>query len=37
MASIYWEVRKPEVGFVVPAGGLEFATMLYLVISVTGT
>ncbi len=37
VASIYWEIKMPEVGFIVKAGGLEFTTSLYLVISVLGT
>ena len=37
VASIYWEIRNPEVGFKVQAGGLEFSTSLYLVISILGT
>ena len=37
VAAIYWEIKMPEVGFIVKAGGLEFTTSLYLVISVLGT
>ena len=37
VASIYWEIKSPEVGFIVQAGGLEFSTSLYLVISILGT
>ena len=36
VASIYWEVHDPEVGFIVKAGGLEFSTSLYIILAMLG-
>ena len=36
VASIYWEVNNPLVGFQVPSGGLSFQVVIYTICSVTG-
>ena len=36
VASIYWEISDPLVGFNVKAAGLEFSTILYIIIGLIG-
>ena len=36
VASIYWEVTDPLVGFNVAAAGLEFSTILYIILAMIG-
>ena len=36
IASIYWEVVNPEVGFIVPASGLSFQVVVYTICAVVG-
>ena len=36
VASIYWEITNPLVGFNVKAAGLEFSTTLYIILGVIG-
>ena len=36
IASIYWEITDPLVGFNVKAAGLEFSTTLYIILGIIG-